>query len=165
MQALIENATGVNVEPILLEDLAQADLTHSFAIVATPLFHLSETIEAIGGDSRIVELAFTPSSSCMRELASLDPRRCVVVAAPTSSGAERTAALVRTVFRGDVIAKVPDMLPGEPLFAEPVDVLVYVNALEVGPDQLQDVRQAIRIKWGLDSQSAERLRGRAVSLQ
>ena len=163
MTELIVNATGVEMKPILIDDLALRDSAVAFELIATPLFHLGEVLDVIDDDDRIVELNFTASSKTLREIAALSSERTVTVAAPTASGAERIAGLLRTVFRGTVNELVPLSEDADAL--DDVDVLVYVNAMQLTPAQLDMAQQVIRIDWQLDGTSADQLRTRVLALR
>ena len=163
MTELIVNATGVEMKPILIDDLARRDSAVAFELIATPLFHLGEVLDVIDDDDRIVELNFTASSKTLREIAALSSERVITVAAPTESGAERIAGLLRTVFRGTVNELVPPS--GDAGALDEVDVLVYVNAMQLGLAQLDRAQQVIRIDWQLDGTSADHLRTRVLALR
>ncbi len=161
MSELIANATGIQVAPVLIDDIAERNAT-SFDLVVTPLFHIAEVLEAVGDRNRILDLNFTASSGTLRKIAELSTDRVVTVAAPTPSGAERTAALVRTVFRGTILELV--LTDGFSAELHDVDVLVHVNALQLSDEALAAPKRCIRIDWQLDGLSAELLRSEVASL-
>lgn len=156
MTELIANATGAQLEPVMIEDLASKDATANYDLIVTPLFHFAEILEVIGDESRIVELNFGASSQTLRQIATLSQERVVTIAAPTHGGAERISGLVRTVFRGavEVLVSHADQIND----LEDVDVLVYVNAMQLDDDQLARVPTAIKIDWQLEGSSADLLR-------
>ncbi len=162
MTELIANATGVETRPVLMDDLASADEGAAFDLIATPLFHIGEVLDIVKDDDRVVELSFVASSRTLREIATLSSERTVTAMSPTASGAERTAGLVRTVFRGRVEQRVHT--PGTPTRFEDVDVLVYVNALEATASELARPTKAICIDWQLNGTSAEQFRNRVLAL-
>lgn len=162
MTGLIENATGIEACPVLIDDLAQADQAMAFDLIVTPLFHIGEVLDIVEDEERVVELNFGASSRTLREIATLSIDRVVTAVSPTPSGAERTAGLVRTVFRGQVEQLVH--VAGEPTRFEDVDVLVYVNALQVTPQELARPSQVICIDWQLNGVSAEQFRTRVLAL-
>ena len=162
MTGLIANATGIETCPVLIDDLAQADQATAFDLIVTPLFHIGEVLDIVEDEKRVVELNFVASSRTLREIATLSTDRIVTAVAPTPSGAERTAGLVRTVFRGQVEQLVH--VPAEPTKFEDVDVLVYVNALQVTPRELDRPNQVICIDWQLNGSSAEQFRTRVLAL-
>ncbi|WP_419918040.1 GntR family transcriptional regulator [Candidatus Poriferisocius sp.] len=162
MAELIANATGIQTTPVLIDELAERDVATSFDLIVTPLFHFAEVLEAIGDQGRILELNFTASSGTLRKIAELSTDRVVTVAAPTPSGAERTAALIRTVFRGTIVELVPTQSSAA-VFSE-VDVLVYVNALQLSNEDLAGPEHCVRIDWQLDGMSAELLRRQVADL-
>ena len=161
MTDLIANATGIETCPVLIDDLAGADRATAFDLIVTPLFHIGEVLEVLEDDGRVVELNFVASPGTLREMATLSTDRVVTAVAPTTSGAERTAGLVRTVFRGQVEQLVHT--PGDSTNFD-MDVMVYVNALQVGPEDLARPNKVIRIDWQLSGNSAEQLRTRVLAL-
>jgi DNA-binding transcriptional regulator YhcF (GntR family) len=161
MADLIANSTGARVSPVLIEDLAERDQSTPFDLVLSPLFHFGEIRNAID-DERILELNFTASTKTLRKIAMLNTDRIVTVAASTTSGAERIAALIRTVFQGRVDQII--QIPGSVSKLESVDVLVYVNALMLTATDLAKPLQTICIDWQLDGSSIEQLRVRLLDL-
>ena len=162
MTDLIANAIGIETCPVLIDDLVRADRATPFDLIVTPLFHIGEVLEVVEDEDRVVELNFVASAGTLREMATLSTDRIVTVVAPTTSGAERTAGLVCTVFRGQVEQLVHT--PGDSTKFDEMDVLVYVNALQVDPEDLARPNQAIRIDWQLSGSSAEQLRTRVLAL-
>jgi DNA-binding transcriptional regulator YhcF (GntR family) len=162
MSNLIANSTGVRVSPVLIEDLAERDRSTPFDLILSPLFHLAEVRNAVDDGDRILELNFTASTKTLRKLALLDTDRAVTVAASTIGGAERLAAVIRTVFPGRItqIAQTGEWVSE----LESVDVLVYVNALMLTATDLSQPQQAICIDWQLDGNSVEQLRSRVLHL-
>ena len=161
MTELIARATGIDTCPVLIDDLVQADRTTGFDLIVTPLFHIGEVLDVVEDENRVVEMNFVASSETLREIATINADRIVTAVSPTLSGAERTASLVRTVFRGQVEQRVH--ASGSADF-EDIDVMVYVNALQVTPDDLAGPNQVICIDWQLDGRSAEQLRTRVLAL-
>ncbi len=163
MTALIANATGAKLEPVLIGDLASKDATEHYDLIVTPLFHFAEILEVTGDESRILELNFGASSKTLRQIATLSPDRVITVAATNSGGAERIAGLVHTVFRGEVelYFDEPDRINNLNSF----DVLVYVNALQLADHDIERATTAIRIDWQLEGSSADLLRSRLQELR
>ena len=162
MTDLIANATGIDTCPVLIDDLVHADRVRQFDLVVTPLFHIREVLDVVEDEDRVVEMNFTASPATLREIATIDADRVVTAVSPTPSGAERTAGLVSTVFRGQVEQRVHDSEDPEAL--DDLDVMVYVNALQITPEKLTGPRRAICIDWQLDGRSAEQLRSRVRAL-
>lgn len=162
MSYLITNATGISVEAIALEDLAERDQEEPFDLILVPLFHFREALEVIVDDDRVLELNFTASATTLRQIATINTDRIVSVAAPTVEGTDRTAALVRTLFPGEV--KELTVCSAEPDALEDVDVLVYVNALQLSDEALARPAETIRVEWGLDGSAADQLRARVLHL-
>ena len=162
MTDLIANATGIDTFPVLIDELVRADRATGFDLIVTPLFHIGEVLDVVMDEHRVVEMNFMASPETLREIATLSPDRIVTAVAPTPSGAERTAGLVRTVFRGEVEQLVH--AAGDSTGFEDMDVMVYVNALHLTAEDLLGPNQVICIDWQLDGRSAEQLRTRVLAL-
>ena len=162
MTDLIANATGIDTCPVLIDELVPADRDTGFDLIVTPLFHIGEVLDVVEDEHRVVEMNFMASSETLREIATLSTDRIVTAVAPTPSGAERTVGLVRTVFRGRVEQLVH--APGDSTQFEGIDVMVYVNALQVSAEDLIGPNRVICIDWQLDGRSAEQLRTRVLAL-
>ena len=151
MSRMVENATGVTVEPVLLEDLAD-DWTESFDVAAVPLFHLADMASKSPGLDRVVELNFVPTAGVLRRIATLDPWRRVVVVLPTRRGIERISSLVRQYYAGPIETRMgtADDLPD----LEVGDVLVTTHALGLSDDRAASLPDVIQVDWELDHHSA-----------
>lgn len=151
MSRLVENATGVTVEPLLLDDLAD-DWTERFDVVAVPLFHLADVASKAPGLNRVVELNFVPAAAVLRRIATLDPRRRVVVVLPTRRGIERISSLVRQYYAGPIETHrgAADDIPE----LEAADVLVTTHALGLSDDRTASPAEVIKVDWTLDQHSA-----------
>lgn len=151
MSRMVENATGVTVAPVLMDDLAD-DWTDRFDVVAVPLFHLADVAARSPGLDHVVELNFVPAAEVLRRIATLDVRRRVVVVLPTRRGIERISSLVRQYYAGRIETHmggaddIPDLEVG--------DVLVTTHALGLRQDQLASLPEVIQVDWALDQHSA-----------
>ena len=151
MSLMVQNATGVDVEPLLLDDLPE-DWTERFDVVAVPLFHLADVAPKSPGLNRVVELNFVPAGSVLRRIATLDPRRRVVVVLPTRRGLERISSLVRQYYAGSIethmggAEDIPDL--------GATDVLVTTHALGLPDEQAASPAEVIQVDWALDQHSA-----------
>ena len=151
MSRMVENATGVMVEPLLMDELAE-DWTEKFDVVAVPLFHLADVASKSPGLNRVVELNFVPAAGVLRRIATLDPRRRVVVVLPTRRGIERISSLVRQYYAGPIDTylgsadDIPDLGVG--------DVLVTTHALGLSDEQAASLEEVIQVDWALDQHSA-----------
>ena len=151
MSRIIENATGVTVDPLLLDDLTD-DWNQVFDVVAVPLFHLADVAAKSPGLDRVVELNFVPAPETLRCIATLDPGGRVVVVLPTARGIERVSSLVRQYYAGLIESHlggaddIPHLGPG--------DVLVTTRALGLSGEQHARVPEVIQVDWVLDQHSA-----------
>ena len=155
MSRLVENATGVTVDPVLMDDLAD-DWTDRFDVVAVPLFHLADVAAKPPGLDRVVELNFVPAAEVLRRIATLDVRGRVVVVLPTRRGIERISSLVRQYYAGRIETHmggaddIPDLGAG--------DVLVTTHALGLSDHQVASLQDVIQVDWELDQHSARTFR-------
>lgn len=148
MSALVENTSGIPVEPVLLRDAAGRRLDAEFDVVATPLFHLRDLEPLVSSFDNVVEVNASPGPAVLRRLATLAADRRIVVAAPTERGLDRMAALVGQYHQtrpGRFLIGVDDAasLAG-------TDVLVRNNACDPPEGAASLVREVITIEWELD---------------
>ncbi|MEO3855724.1 GntR family transcriptional regulator [Acrocarpospora sp. B8E8] len=158
MATLLENATGLKLSRILLDDIS-AHLDETFPVIAAPLFHVADLFDRVGSFDHVIGLNFPPATAALRQLALLDPKVTVMVAAPTTRGLERLAALVRQYNVGPTETFLTGIDPPERLAT--AGVLVRTNAVRIRPEHLRSVSQEIVIEWELDPFSAKAFRSRA----
>ncbi len=158
MSTVIENATGVALKPILLEELTP-DWREQVNLLATPIFHLADLAElGIDLDS-VVELNFVPSSGALRELATIEHDTAVGVVAPTRRGVERMKALVGQYYTGPI--QTPD--PSKPGAFDGLDVIVHPGAVDPDTLGIDGSTKTVRIDWEIDQGSASTFAGRVAS--
>lgn len=149
MATLVENTTGVALQPVLIDEL-NPGWESEYQVVATPLFHLADLLEVSDDLERVVELNFIPSASVLRQLSTLSPSATVAVAAPTKRGLERMRALVGQYYGGRILT--PDLEADSPF--EGVDVVVHPGAIDLSDLELGETAREIVIDWVLDPTSA-----------
>lgn len=152
MADMVENATGITVERILLDDVVGTRLDARYDIIAAPLFHLADVAEYVSGLDVVVEINFVAAPAVLRRLATLRPDQRVVVAAPTRRGLERMTALVRQYYPTDVeqfLIGTDD--PGQLVGA---DAIVRSNAgsllLDAAAGAGEACAEEIVVEWELD---------------
>ncbi|MEO3785444.1 GntR family transcriptional regulator [Actinocorallia sp. B10E7] len=148
MSALVENTSGISVEPILLEDAAGRRLDTEYDVVTTPIFHLRDLEPLVGSFDNVVEINASPSPAVLRRLATLSSDRRIVVAAPTERGLDRMVALVTQYHQtrpGRFLIGTDDVasLSG-------TDTLVRNNARDLPDGAAPLAREVITIDWELD---------------
>lgn len=149
MAQLVENATGVALMPVMIEDL-QPGWEETIGVVTTPLFHLAGVVAVTQDVDRVVELNFVPSSRVLRDLATIEPSARVGVVAPTARGVVRMKALVSQYYEGPI--RTPAL--EEPASFDEVDVLVHPSALELPAGVLDRIHRRVVVEWELDPASA-----------
>lgn len=155
MAGIVQNATGVAVEPVLLADLADR-WTDAYDVVAVPLFHLADVAARSPGLDRVVELNFVPTPDALRRIATLDPEGRVVVVLPMERGIVRVSSLVRQYYAGRIDTHVSgaDGIPD----LGPDDVLVTTRALELSRRERARLPGVVVLDWVLDQHSARSFR-------
>lgn len=158
LRRLVENASGVAVQPVLLQDLPGRRLDREFDVVAAPLFHLHDLADAVEDLDTVVEINVAVAPSVLRRLATLEPGTTVAVATPTVRGVHRITALVRQYYSGPVTGyqlgvDAPDVLAG-------ADVLVRTNAGPITEAELGAVSEVLQIEWALEPGFAGDFRAR-----
>lgn len=151
MSQLVENATGVSLRPLLIDDLGSGWRDH-YDAVAVPLFHLAEVAGISSGLERVLELNFLPAPAALRRIAMVDPGRDVVVMQPTARGVERMTSLVRQYYPGTVVPRHGGL---DSLAETPDDaVVVTTHAIGITPEQEKAMPDVIVVDWELDQLSA-----------
>lgn len=147
-RALVENASGLRVHPVLLADVGDRRLDQEFDAVAAPLFHFQDLVDVVADLDAVVEVGVVVAPAVLRRLAMLEPHQRVAVATPTARGVERIGALVRQYFAGEVVGHRLGSDPVEHLAG--VDVVVRSNAGELTAAERAAVREVIRVDWELE---------------
>ena len=160
MAALVERATGVTVEPVLLDDLTKKSSVR-FDAIATPIFHLSDVHARVGDLDRVIELNFVPTGALLRQIASIDPELTLGVATSVPRGIDRLSSLVRQYFAGEVRGVLTGAGPVE---LDDIDVLLVTSATELSPEQTEQVPRVIKIDWELEHASGSTFEHRLHSL-
>lgn len=149
MANVVEHATGVTFERVLLYDLTKKSALRYDAIAA-PIFHLSDVYAIVGTLHRVIELNFVPSGELLRQLASIDPDLTLGVATSLSRGIDRLSSLARQYFSGDVRG----VLTGSgPVDLDGIDVLLVTSATELSADEARSVPRIVKIDWELEHAS------------
>lgn len=158
MATRLENATGVELDRVLLGEAAAGELDDHYDVIATPLFHVADLVHLVRGLDRVIEINFVADAARLRELATLAPQTRVAVASPTQRGLQRMRSLVQQYYPGPVRTILASEADAASL-AE-IDVLVRPNAVLLPPEVLVAVKQEICIEWELDEASARTFRAR-----
>jgi DNA-binding transcriptional regulator YhcF (GntR family) len=160
MATLVENATGVTVERIQLDQIEGTRLDTKFDIVAAPLFHLADLVGHVASLDSVVEINFVAAAPVLRQLATLRGDQHVVVAAPTRRGLDRMTALVRQYYPNEVTPFLIGVDPVSTLAG--VDAVVRSNAADLPPGALDHVGSEIVVEWELDPWFVPAFRARAA---
>lgn len=146
MADVVERATGMTFDRIALSDLTKKSAVRYDAI-ATPIFHLSDVYAVIGDLDRVIELNFVPTSTALRQIASIDPEFVLGVATPIPRGIDRLTSLAKQYFAGEVRG----ILTGNgSADLSGVDVLLTTSATGLSAAELGGVHRTIRINWDLE---------------
>ncbi len=157
MATSVEQASGMELTPVLIDELPHVVRAVDDPVIAVPLFHLGDVRRLEIPAVPVVELTFVPDPHSLIELASLDPGAVVTVASRYERGVDRLASIVRQYFGGEVDARLLDTSEAD---FSGVDVLVYNNASGLTDTELASAPTSIRLSVILDGSSASTLRAR-----
>ncbi len=157
MRAMVENATGVSLTPVLFDNFPE-NWSSTFDVIATPIFHLADLATRSVDMTRVVELVFVPEAAALWELATLPVGAIVAVVAPTRRGVNRMRSLVGQYYGGEIQAP----QPGAPLSG--IDVLVRPSAWPADDPRFTEVGRVIVIEWALDPASAARFAAKVAAV-
>ena len=154
MTKIIENSTGIEVIPILIDDITE-DQIKNLDLIATPIFHISEIIEKTGSSENIIGLNFIPKSEVLNKIALLEKSKTVTVIAPTDRGVERMLSLVKQYFPGEIVFL--KEFQDKKCFSDN-DVVITNRAAALKEEDLKKINNLIMVDWDLDYESAENFR-------
>ncbi|MEQ6903599.1 winged helix-turn-helix domain-containing protein [Nocardioides sp. YIM 152588] len=165
VQELVQRASGVEVQPVLLADAAGRVLDEEFDAVACPIFHLNDIADLVRELDQVVELNLVASPSALRRLIGVRLEERIVVVAPSRRGVQWMIATVGQYYAGPIegVEVGPDS-PDDPARLDGAPVLVVNNAATL-PAGIEDrVGQIIPIEWELDGRFTTALRSRVESV-
>ena len=155
MTEIIENSTGIDVIPILIDDVTKEQIKN-WDLITTPIFHISEVIEKTGSSKNIIGLNFIPKSEVLNKIALLEKSKTVTVIAPTDRGVERMLSLVKQYFPGKIVSL--KEFPGKRISFSDNDVVITNRAAALKKEDLKMLKNYIMVDWELDYESAENFR-------
>ncbi len=155
MTEIIENSTGIDVIPILIDDITKEQIKN-WDLITTPIFHISEVIEKTGSSKNIIGLNFIPKSEVLNKIALLEKSKTVTVIAPTDRGVERMLSLVKQYFPGKIVSL--KEFPGKRISFSDNDVVITNRAAALKKEDLKMLKNYIMVDWELDYESAENFR-------
>jgi DNA-binding transcriptional regulator YhcF (GntR family) len=161
MTEIIENSTGIDVIPILIDDITKEQIKN-WDLITTPIFHISEVIEKTGSSKNIIGLNFIPKSEVLNKIALLEKSKTVTVIAPTDRGVERMLSLVKQYFPGKIVSL--KEFPGKRISFSDNDVVITNRAAALKKEDLKMLKNYIMVDWELDYESAENFRLRIKKL-
>ena len=154
MTKIIKNSTGIEVIPILIDDITE-DQIKNLDLIAAPIFHISEIIEKTGSSENIIGLNFIPKSEVLNKIALLEKSKTVTVIAPTDRGVERMLSLVKQYFPGEIVFI--KEFQDKKCFSDN-DVVITNRAAALKEEDLKKINNLIMVDWELDYESAENFR-------
>ena len=155
MTEIIENSTGIDVIPILIDDITKEQIKN-WDLITTPIFHISEVIEKTRSSKNIVGLNFIPKSEVLNKIALIEKSKTVTVIAPTDRGVERMLSLVKQYFPGKIVSL--KEFPGKRISFSDNDVVITNRAAALKKEDLKMLKNYIMVDWELDYESAENFR-------
>jgi len=172
VQDLVQRASGVEVQPVLLSDVADGRLLdEEFDAVAVPIFHLNDIAGLVRDLDRVVELNLVASPAALRRIIDVRDQDKLVVVAPSQRGVRWMTALVGQYYPGTIEGVELDPAratdaddPADLAWLEGEPVLVVNNAASLPPGTEEKVGQVIAIEWELDGRFNSALRSRIESV-
>lgn len=158
LQALVQGAIDIEVQPVLLDDARGRVLDREFDAVAVPIFHLRDVADLVDDIDQVIELNLVASPTALRQLVEVRAEQRLVVVAPTARGIQWMTALVGQYFPGQIDALVVGADDLSALDGAPV--VVVNNAAQVPEAVLAKVDRLISIEWELDGRFVPTLRSR-----
>lgn len=155
MTEIIENSTGIDVIPILIDDITKEQIKN-WDLITTPIFHISEVIEKTGSSKNIIGLNFIPKSEVLNKIALIEKSKTVTVIAPTDRGVERMLSLVKQYFPGKIVSL--KEFQGKRISFSDNDVVITNRAAALKKEDLKMLKNYIMVDWELDYESAENFR-------
>ncbi|MCD0452066.1 GntR family transcriptional regulator [Actinocorallia sp. API 0066] len=152
MSRLVERASGIAVEPVLLADAVGRRLDAEYDAVAAPIFHLRDLEPLVDSFDAVIEINAMPAPSLLRRFATLPDHLRVVVAAPTVRGLDRMVALV-----GQYTRTPPERLligTDDISVLAGTDILIRNNARDLPEGAAALAREILTIEWELDNDFA-----------
>ena len=154
----VQQASNVEVQPVLLSEIGDRVLDEEFDAVAVPIFHLNDVAGAVRDLDAVLDLNLVAAPSALRRLIALRDLERLVVVAPHPRGVDWMKALVGQYFPGRIDGVATDVEDAAVLADEPVVVVNNAAGIPAGVEQSID--QLISIEWELDSRFAAELRSR-----
>lgn len=159
MVVLVENASGVSVTPLLLDEIEEGRmLDEEFDIIAAPMFHLTDLGPLVSNFDRVVEINFVASSAVLRRFATVGSTARVVVVAPTDRGVQRMTAMIGQYHPGPIRSF--HLGFDDPAELAGADLVVLNNAAPLPAGVAETIREIISIEWELDPGFTLRFRQR-----
>lgn len=158
VQEAVQEASHVEVAPLLLSEIGDRRLDEEFDAVAVPIFHLNDVAAHVRDLDDVIDLNLVAAPSALRRLIELREIDRLVVVAPSGRGVGWMTALVGQYFPGqidgfDTSTDDPALLSGEA-------VVVANNASGIPLEVEQSIARLIAVDWELDARFAATLRSR-----
>ena len=168
VQGLVQRASGVEVQPVLLADAAGRVLDEEFDAVAVPIFHLNDIDGLVKDLDQVVELNLVASPAALRRIIDVRDQERLVVVAPSARGVQWMTAIVGQYYPGPIhgVELGPDGTDGtdDAAWLEGDPVLVVNNAATLPASAEAKAGQVIAIEWELDGRFTAALRTRVESV-
>lgn len=165
VQDLVQRASGVEVQPVLLADAQGRLLDEEFDAVAVPIFHLNDIDGLVRDLDQVIELNLVASPSALRRLIDVRDQERIFVVAPSSRGVQWMTAIVGQYYPGLIegVEIGPDG-PDDDQRLDGASVVVVNNAAPLPAGIEERVGQVIAIEWELDGRFSTALRSRVESV-
>lgn len=158
MARLISNASGVALEPLLIEELGDRKLDDEFDVVVAPIFHLPDLESHVRDFDRVVDVGFVVSAPVLRRLATTSTTQRVAVLAPTERGARRLGNVAAQYFPGEIQTFLVGRDDPETLIG--AGLILASNAAPVPESVVDRVSESVELTWELDPGFSSTFRSR-----
>lgn len=158
MQALVRKTSGIDVQPVLIDDAWGRMLDEEFDVVTTPVFHLNDMTPLVSDFDRVVEINFVASQAVLRRLVALRNAPRLVAAAPTERGVNWMTSVVGQYYAGTIEPFHIGVDDSSKL--DGVDVVVMNNAARLPDGYEHKVPEVVSIEWELDPRFSTSFRDR-----
>jgi len=147
----VRRETGVEVEPLLLEDAAAGPGPLRDAhVLLTPYFHLAQARALAPEDAQVVPLNFVASEEAMRALVDLPADSLVGVLAVDARSRRRLEAIVQQYSAAAVLGALLDDPEAAAGLVDAADLILTTNAARLPGHLAERARRLLQVGWALE---------------
>jgi DNA-binding transcriptional regulator YhcF (GntR family) len=162
LRELVQQASGVEVVPVLLDDARGRLLDDEFDVVTAPVFHLDDLTGVVSDFDRVVEIDFAASRPVLRRLVALRNVPRLAVAASSDRAVAWMSAVVGQYYAG--VIEPFQIGVDSPARLDGIDVVVKGNAAELPDGYEARVPEVVAMEWQLDPRFSSSLGERVADV-